>query len=71
MKTFAQIVEETSTVDDHEDEMLDEGNAMRDWVFDKLENSEMDVDELRAAFKKKFGSSKMKQLDDLMSEFMD
>lgn len=46
-------------------------NKVRNWVFDKLENSEMDVDELRAAAEKKFGKGVGKHVERAMSEMMD
>ena len=44
---------------------------VRNWVFDKLENSDMDVDQLRDGAKKKFGSDVGAHVEKAMSEMMD
>ena len=46
-------------------------NQMMDFVGDKLENSDMDVDQLRKAFVKKFGRSAEKQYQNILSNFLD
>lgn len=64
MKTFHQLSEEIS---------LNEANykQVQQFVFDKLENSDMDVDQLEAAVIKKFGRSAKKHMEKAMSEYMD
>lgn len=46
-------------------------NKVRNWVFDKLENSDMDVDELRANAIRKFGKDSEKHIERAMSELLD
>ncbi len=46
-------------------------NQMRDWVYSHLEDSDMDVDEMKAAFAKKFGKNNMKHFDKFASDYMD
>lgn len=48
---------------------LEESKKEREFVFDKMENTEMDIDELEAAFKKKFGNTK--NFQKYVGEFMD
>lgn len=45
-------------------------DKMQAFVFDKMENSDMDIDELRDAFVKKFGKRHMKHFDKFVDEFM-
>ncbi len=47
-----------------------EDKAM-EWVYDKLENSDLDIDELTAEFIKKFGKGMEKVLDKAMSNMME
>ena len=43
---------------------------IRKWVFDKIENTEMDSDEMKKAFAKKFGKQNADQLEKAVSEFL-
>ena len=44
---------------------------IRDWVFDKLENSDMDSDEMKKACIKKFGKGSEDDYENAVSEYMD
>jgi hypothetical protein len=44
---------------------------MRDWVFDKLENTDMTSSETKKAFTKQFGSSNIKHYTNAVSEYLD
>lgn len=46
-------------------------NKVRNFVFDKMENSDMDIDELRAACEKKFGKGCEKHVERAMGEMLD
>lgn len=62
MKTFAEIrttINEASSSD------------MRNWVFDHLENTEMDSGQMKAAFIKKFGKENLKSYEKYVSEYVD
>lgn len=55
-------------------ENLDENKKMEkmmDFIGDKLENSSMDVDQLKKAFVKKFGRSAEKHYQSILSNFLD
>lgn len=56
-----------------EGDQLDEANysAVLSWVGDKMENSNMDIDEMRAAFAKKFGQGAMKHFEKAVDELND
>lgn len=53
--------------------ILNEANysKMRDWVFDKMENSDMDIDQMRAAFVKKFGRNATRYFEAAVDELND
>jgi peptidoglycan hydrolase CwlO-like protein len=44
-------------------------NKMRDWVFDKMENSNMDIDQMRDAFAKKYGKQNVKHMEKAVNEY--
>lgn len=43
---------------------------VRDWVFDKLENTELDSEEMKKQFEKKFGRSKVKDFEKAVDEYL-
>lgn len=43
----------------------------REWLFNELEDGEMDIDELRDAFIKKFGKKMSDVYDEVLSDMMD
>lgn len=45
-------------------------DQMRQFVFDKMENSDMSSDDLQKAFVKKFGKRNEKHFDKFVDEFM-
>lgn len=45
-------------------------DAMRSFVFDKLENSDIDSDKLQKEFVKKFGKGYAAMYDDFLTDFM-
>lgn len=65
MKTFADIRENLAT------EAAVSYSKARDWVFDKLENTEMDSGQMKAGFIKKFGRENVKHYERAVSEYMD
>lgn len=44
--------------------------AMRKWVYDKMENSDMTHAECKAAFVKRFGAGHDKYFETLVTDFM-
>ena len=65
MKSFAEIRENLTT------EAAASYSVMRNWVFDHLENTEMDSGQMKAAFIKKFGKENVKHYERAVSEYMD
>lgn len=64
MKTFDQFVAESALTEASY-------SKVRDWVFNKLENSDMDSDEMRKEFVKAFGRGAMRHYEKAVSEYMD
>lgn len=46
-------------------------DQIREWVFDKLENTELDKDEMEQEFIKKFGKQNLDQYEAALSEYLD
>jgi len=44
---------------------------VRKWVFDHLENTDMTADQMKAAFRKKFGDANDHDYERAISEYMD
>jgi len=66
MKRFSQFIEEN----------LDEANqpsysSMRNWVFRRLENTNMTSSQMKQEFVKKYGSQNLKSYERAVSEYMD
>lgn len=51
--------------------VMESYNKVRDFVFDAMENSDMDIDELRQAAIKKFGNSAKKHIEQAIGEMLD
>lgn len=51
-------------------EFLNESKKMREWVFDKLENSSDDSEAIEQEFIKKFGKQHQEKYQDYVSEYM-
>lgn len=64
MKSFKQFI----TKQDLNESSYKE---VQKWVFDKLENSDMDSEEMMKQFIKKFGQGAVKHYEKALSEYMD
>lgn len=65
MKSFKQHLNEAQFKPDRRKE-----NQMRNFIGDKLENSDVDIDQLKKEFKKKFGQGYDKAFDKILDELL-
>lgn len=62
MKSFKEYITEAKKAD---------YKTVRKWVFDKLENSDMDSEEMEKAFVKEYGKAALSHYEKALSEYMD
>lgn len=69
MKSFKEFVNESA--EESVNEAKSSYKDVRKWVFDKLENSDMDSEEMEKEFIKKFGKASKADYEKALSEYMD